>query len=221
MTDLARRNFLVSAATSLGAGGDVSRRAIVGPPDGCVPEAQPHRHPPSFRAAGLGCRGQGPAAAECREHQMDARAVDRGHGSGRRRRRHRVDHESGLVVWRRGRDQPARPRVQRVRREAGAGSSDPVRTVRRDAAARRRCHVERNRVRLRHAEGRRRRPAHQLRRHLARQPGVQAGDGRAQPTQRRRPCSPDRGQLLPESRLRPRRPEASSTAPTRRAPSSA
>ena len=36
---------------------------------------------------------------------------------------------------------------------------------------------------------------------MAGQPGVQAGDGRAQPAQGRRPRPPDRRQLLPEPRL--------------------
>ena len=78
-------------------------------------------------------------------------------------------------------------------------------SVRRDAAARRRRDAEGDRLRLRHAQGRRRRAVHELRRHVARQPGVPAGDGGAQPAQGGRPRASDRGELLPESRLRARR----------------
>ena len=60
-------------------------------------------------------------------------------------------------------------RVQRVRRKAGAGSPDAIRPVRGDAAAGRRRDAERDRVRLRHDQGGRRRPDDELRRHVARQ----------------------------------------------------
>ena len=118
-------------------------------------------------------------------------------------------------------DAPARARVQRLRREARAGSSDAFRSVRGDAAAGCRRHAAGNRLRVRHAEGGRRRPDHQLRRHVAGKCGVPAGDGRAQSPQRHRPRPSNGGQLLQKSRLRCRRRAASNTAPTRRARSSA
>ena len=62
--------------------------------------------------------------------------------------------------------------------------------------------LEGDRVRLRYAQGRRRRPAHELRRHLAGQSRVQAGDGGTQPAESGRPRSSDGRQLLQEPRLR-------------------
>ena len=69
----------------------------------------------------------------------------------------------------------------------------------------RRRDARRDRVRLRHAEGGRRRALHQLRRHVAGQREVSTGDGGTEPPQGGRSRASDRRQLLPQPRLRARR----------------
>ena len=124
-----RRRFLAGALASLGGlaalARDASRpvRHVRAGAGANRREAAPHRHAPSLRAAGLGGGGEGAAAAAAGEHHVDAGEVDRGHGSRRRRRRRRLDHESRAVVRRRGGDTASRARVQRLRRDAGAGAS--------------------------------------------------------------------------------------------------
>ena len=83
------------------------------------------------------------------------------------------------LVGRRGGIPQAEPPDQRVWRQARARSSGPLRPVRDDHAARRRRQPQGNRIRLRHAEGRRHRPADKLRRKISRRRILRAGLCRA------------------------------------------
>ena len=73
--------------------------------------------------------------------------------------------------------------VQRLRRRHGAQLPGPLRPVRHAADDRRRLLAEGDRVRLRHAQGGRRRPADQLRRQVAGRRGLPADLRGAQPPQ--------------------------------------
>ena len=148
-------------------------------------EAPPHRRAPSSRAAALDRRRGGrpqdrPAAAR----RLDAAALDRGHGPGRGRDLDRVDQRAERVVRRRRRG-AARSRASATSMRAKLVADHPGRFghVRHPAAARRRGQPARDRIRVRHAEGRRRLPDDQLPEQVSRRPGVRAGDGRAQPPQ--------------------------------------
>ncbi len=167
---------------------------------------RPHRHPPSLRAAGMGRRSQGAAAAATGEHHLDAGQVDRRHGSRRRRRRRRLDHQSRAVVRRRGGHATSRARLQRLRREAGAGSSDAVRAVRRRC----RCPTSTRRSKeIAYAYDTLKADGVGLLTSYGDtwlgNAGLSPGDGGAESAQGGRPRAPDRRELLPESRLRARR----------------
>ena len=94
---------------------------------------------------------------------------------------------------------PAVPRVERICRQAGRGSSRPVRQFRDAAADRRRRQSARDRLRARYAEGRRHRADDELRRQMARRSPVPAGHGRTQPPQGAGLYPSDGGELLHQS----------------------
>ena len=89
---------------------------------------------------------------------------------------------------RRGRRQD-RPRVPGFRGQDAPGLSGPVRHFRAAVDDEHRRDAEGDRIRLRHAQGRRHQPADQLRRQVARRSAVQAGAGGAQPPQGRGLCA--------------------------------
>ena len=154
MTELDRRSFLTTAIASLGLAATCAATAWPAFAQAVAPATRQridiHHHfaPPAWVA-----EVKGRPLLQAANTTWTPARVDRGHGPRRRRRRGGVHHQPRPVVRRRGGDEPARARVQRVRRKAGAGSSEPLRPVRRHAAARRRCHVEGDRVRVRHAQG--------------------------------------------------------------------
>ena len=116
MHGLDRRSFLMRAIASLGLSARRdSLAAFTQAP--ARPRAAAHRHPPSFRAAGVGRGGEGPAAAAAGQYHVDAGKVDRGHGPRRLRGRGDLHHQSRLVVRRRTR---SRNRLARACNDYGA-----------------------------------------------------------------------------------------------------
>ena len=113
----------------------------------------------------------------------------------------------------------AQPRDQRIRRQARARPSRPLRPVRDDPAARHRRQPEGDRIRLRHAQGRRHRPAHELRRQVSRRSVVRAGLRGAQPPQGGDLRASADAALLRQAGARAFRRARSNTPPTPRAPS--
>ena len=124
--------------------------------------------------------------AQGRRSEMVGADVARGHGQERHRHRRCCRRSSPAPGGATTRN-PASSAAQI--NEYGAklvrDHPGPLRPVRDDHAARRRRQPEGDRIRLRHAEGRRRRPADQLRRQISRRCLVRAGLCRAQPPQGR------------------------------------
>ena len=100
-----------------------------------------------------------------------------------------------VVARRRRRVAGVRARGQRGRGQDAAGLPGPLRPFRRAGAARRRGQPARDRIRLRHAQGRRHRADDQLHRQVSGRRGVRAGVRRAQPAQGRGVFPSDRGEL--------------------------
>ena len=151
-----RRRFLAGALASLGgrrppapmvysrpvrrlrAGAGANRR-----------EAAAHRHPPSFRAAGVGGGSEGSAVLQAANTTWTpAKSIEDMDRGGVAAAVVSITNP-GMWFGDRAVTRRAGPRLQRLRRQAGAGLPEPVRPVRRDAVARRRRDVEGDRVRLR------------------------------------------------------------------------
>ncbi len=123
--------------------------------------------------------------------------VARGHGQERHRHLDRLAGAAGHLVRRRcPAVAQARPRMQRIRGEDDCGSSRPLRPVRHHLAAGHRRQPQGDRIRARHAQGRRHRPDDELRRQVSRRSCVRAGLSGAQPAQGTGLCAPDHAELL-------------------------
>ena len=148
-------------------------------------QAVPHRHPSSSVVARLHRRDFRTADRADPADAMDAGEVPGRYGQGRRRHLDRVDQRARRVLRQLRRRAGAGARMQRVWREADRRPSRPLRPVRHRAAAGRRGRAARNRLRARHAQGRRHLHDDRLPRQIPRRSGVHTGDGRTQPAQGR------------------------------------
>ena len=198
-------------------GGPVSRRPVrrAGPRSSESLRA-PNRRPLPLLVSRLHPDHQSAQYGSDAADGMDTRQNHRGHGQGRRRHVHRLDERAERVVRRQRGGAEARAGVQRVRRQADGGLPGAVRRVRDAAVARRRRLASRNRIRLRHAQGRRRLLHEQLPGQVSRRPGVCARDGRAQSPAGGLPTRIRSGRSAASICCRTAAPSASRSAPKRR-----
>ena len=106
-------------------------------------------------------------------------------------------HHAWRVVWGSGRNPQPGARDERFRRSHSFRSQKSLRPVRYLAAADYRRQPSRNRIRLRYAQGRRRRDSVELRQSLVRRSNFQAGPRRVEPAQCRGLRASHRCAVLP------------------------
>ncbi len=143
-----------------GAGNGPHRRAGRSRTDG---QNQDRRAPP-FPAAGA---PRGAEPAQSGRPEMVGADVARRHGQERDRDRGALPGPAGHLVGRQPGIPRAQPRDQRIRRQARARSSRPLRPVRHDHTSRPRRRPEGDRTRLRHTQGRWHRPVDELQRQIS------------------------------------------------------
>ncbi len=154
---LDRRNFLSGGLAALGLGaaaGTIGAPAVKAQAAKTRIDVHHHFLPPVHREA--------LDQAQAGRAEMVAADVARRDGQERHRDLRAVAGPARHLVRRRGGVAFAEPRHQRIRREARAGASGPLRPVRDHHAARRRGQPQGNRICLRHAEVRRLGNAHEL-----------------------------------------------------------
>ena len=168
-------------------------------------QAPPHRRASSRGAAELARRDEPDRPQQPAAHPLVGAEDARGHGQGRGCDLDRVaDVAAGDAAWQRSCGQD-RPRGERVRQEADGRSPRPLRRVRDAAAALHRRKLERDRLRLRYAQGRRHRHDDELRRQVARLRLLRPDLGGVEPPQGHRLYASDRRQLLRQPGARPGR----------------
>ena len=165
----------------------------------------PHRCAPSCFAADLARCGQEHQERQSADGELVGAEDARRHGQGRRRDGDHVADDAAGHRPRQGGGRPRRARVERIRQEARERSQGSLRHVRHAAFPARERVPRGNRLRLRHAEGRRHRLHDELRRQVAGLCRVRAGVGGAQPPQGHRLYASHRCQLLRQSGARHRR----------------
>ena len=159
-----RRNFLAGGIASLGLGAAIPAAR---PAHGAARQ-DPDRRASPFHSA-RARRRDGDTAQRRAAAEMVGADVARRHGQERHRHLDRLAGAAGHLVRRRcPAVAQARPRMQRIRGEDDRGSSRPLRPVRHHLAAGHRRQPQGDRIRARHAQGRRHRADDELRRQVSR-----------------------------------------------------